>query len=47
MVSFYVWSPELHAVEFGFDGDRVSAAAPTYEITEGAVGHRFTPPPGS
>lgn len=46
MVSFYVWSPERHAIEFGFDGDRVREPAPTYEITEGALwGHRFTPPP--
>ena len=46
MVSFYVWSPERHAIEFGFDGDRVAEPAPTYEITEGALwGHRFTPPP--
>ena len=47
MVSFYVWSPDLHAVEFGYDGDRVAPDVPSYEITEGAFwGHRFTPPPG-
>ncbi|MEV4380067.1 VOC family protein [Streptosporangium sp. NPDC049644] len=46
MVSFYVWSPDLHAVEFGYDGDRVGIDAPSYDITEGAFwGHRFTPPP--
>jgi 3,4-dihydroxy-9,10-secoandrosta-1,3,5(10)-triene-9,17-dione 4,5-dioxygenase len=46
MVSFYVWSPENIAVEFGYDGDRVAGLQPTYEITEGAFwGHRFTPPP--
>ncbi len=46
MVSFYVWSPDLHAVEFGYDGDRVRPGTPSYEITEGALwGHRFTPPP--
>lgn len=46
MVSFYVWSPDLHAVEFGYDGDRLVVEAPSYDITEGAFwGHRFTPPP--
>ena len=46
MVSFYVWSPERIAVEFGFDGDRVEAGQPTYEITQGAFwGHEFTPAP--
>jgi 3,4-dihydroxy-9,10-secoandrosta-1,3,5(10)-triene-9,17-dione 4,5-dioxygenase len=46
MVSFYVWSPENIAVEFGYDGDRVTGAEPTYEITEGAFwGHSFSPPP--
>ena len=46
MVSFYVWSPDLHAVEFGYDGDRVEPGRPSYAISEGAFwGHRFTPPP--
>jgi 3,4-dihydroxy-9,10-secoandrosta-1,3,5(10)-triene-9,17-dione 4,5-dioxygenase len=46
MVSFYVWSPENIAVEFGYDGDRVVSGQPTYEITEGALwGHHFTPSP--
>jgi 3,4-dihydroxy-9,10-secoandrosta-1,3,5(10)-triene-9,17-dione 4,5-dioxygenase len=46
MVSFYVWSPELYAIEFGWNGLRVEHEEPTYEITEGAYwGHRFTPPP--
>jgi 3,4-dihydroxy-9,10-secoandrosta-1,3,5(10)-triene-9,17-dione 4,5-dioxygenase len=46
MVSFYVWSPELYAIEFGWNGLRVEHEEPTYEITEGAFwGHRFTPPP--
>jgi 3,4-dihydroxy-9,10-secoandrosta-1,3,5(10)-triene-9,17-dione 4,5-dioxygenase len=46
MVSFYVWSPDLHAVEFGYDGDRIALDTPSYDITEGAFwGHRFTPPP--
>ena len=46
MVSFYVYSPELYAIEFGFGGLRVDGEQPTYEITEGAYwGHKFTPPP--
>ncbi|MFG1923356.1 VOC family protein [Cryptosporangium sp. NPDC048952] len=46
MVSFYVWSPERYAIEFGFGGLRVKGEQPTYEITEGAYwGHKFTPPP--
>ncbi|MFJ6572212.1 VOC family protein [Streptomyces sp. NPDC091292] len=46
MVSFYVYSPERYAIEFGFDGLRVEGEQPTYEITEGAFwGHKFTPPP--
>lgn len=46
MVSFYVWSPENIAVEFGYDGDRVAPNSPTYEITAGALwGHQYTPAP--
>jgi len=46
MVSFYVWSPENYAVEFGWGGLRVETEEPTYEITEGAFwGHKFSPPP--
>lgn len=46
MVSFYVYSPENYAVEFGYDGLRIEGTPPTYEITAGAFwGHRFTPPP--
>jgi 3,4-dihydroxy-9,10-secoandrosta-1,3,5(10)-triene-9,17-dione 4,5-dioxygenase len=46
MVSFYVWSPDLNAVEFGYDGDLVELGRPSYDITEGVYwGHRFTPPP--
>ena len=46
MVSFYVYSPENYAIEFGYDGLRVETPQPTYEITAGAFwGHRFTPPP--
>jgi 3,4-dihydroxy-9,10-secoandrosta-1,3,5(10)-triene-9,17-dione 4,5-dioxygenase len=48
MVSFYVWSPERYAVEFGWNGLRVETEEPTYEITEGAFwGHKFTPPPSA
>jgi 3,4-dihydroxy-9,10-secoandrosta-1,3,5(10)-triene-9,17-dione 4,5-dioxygenase len=46
MLSFYVYSPELYAIECGFEGLRVEQEEPTYEITEGALwGHKFTPPP--
>jgi 3,4-dihydroxy-9,10-secoandrosta-1,3,5(10)-triene-9,17-dione 4,5-dioxygenase len=48
MVSFYVYSPERYAIEFGFGGLRVPGEQPTYEITEGAFwGHKFSPPPGA
>jgi 3,4-dihydroxy-9,10-secoandrosta-1,3,5(10)-triene-9,17-dione 4,5-dioxygenase len=46
MVSFYAYSPERYAVEFGFGGRRVPGEQPTYEITAGAFwGHKFFPPP--
>lgn len=46
MVSFYVYSPENYAIEFGWDGLLVEEEVPTYEISAGAFwGHRFTPPP--
>ena len=46
MVSFYVYSPERYAIECGWNGLRVEAEHPTYEITKGAFwGHKFTPPP--
>ncbi|MBB3665619.1 3,4-dihydroxy-9,10-secoandrosta-1,3,5(10)-triene-9,17-dione 4,5-dioxygenase [Prauserella sediminis] len=48
MVSFYVYSPERYAIEFGYGGRRVPGEQPTYEITEGAFwGHHFTPPPAA
>jgi 3,4-dihydroxy-9,10-secoandrosta-1,3,5(10)-triene-9,17-dione 4,5-dioxygenase len=48
MVSFYVYSPENYAIEFGWNGLRVTEEHPTYEITQGAFwGHKFTPPPSS
>jgi 3,4-dihydroxy-9,10-secoandrosta-1,3,5(10)-triene-9,17-dione 4,5-dioxygenase len=47
MVSFYTYSPELYAIEFGWNGLQVTHEEPIYEITEGAFwGHKFTPPPG-
>ena len=46
MVSFYVYSPERYAIEFGFCGRRVPGEQSTYEITAGAFwGHKFFPPP--
>lgn len=46
MVSFYVYSPDNYAFEFGWNGLQVTEEVPTYAITEGALwGHRFTPPP--
>jgi 3,4-dihydroxy-9,10-secoandrosta-1,3,5(10)-triene-9,17-dione 4,5-dioxygenase len=42
MVSFYVISPGGFAVEFGYDGLKVTEDEPVYEITEGAFwGHKF------
>jgi 3,4-dihydroxy-9,10-secoandrosta-1,3,5(10)-triene-9,17-dione 4,5-dioxygenase len=46
MVSFYVYSPERYAIEFGCGGLLVKGERPTYEITAGAYwGHKFSPPP--
>jgi 3,4-dihydroxy-9,10-secoandrosta-1,3,5(10)-triene-9,17-dione 4,5-dioxygenase len=46
MVSFYVYSPERYAIEFGCGGLLVRGEQPTYEITAGAYwGHKFFPPP--
>lgn len=46
MLSFYVYSPEGHATEVGWGGERIEGLRPTYKITEGAVwGHQYTPPP--
>jgi 3,4-dihydroxy-9,10-secoandrosta-1,3,5(10)-triene-9,17-dione 4,5-dioxygenase len=48
MISFYVYSPELYAIEFGYAGLRVDGEQPTYRITAGAHwGHKFFPPPGN
>ena len=42
MVSFYVIGPGGFAVEFGFDGLRITEDEPVYEITEGEFwGHKF------
>ena len=46
MVSFYVYSPERCAIEFGCGGLLVDGERPTYEITAGAYwGHKFFKPP--
>jgi 3,4-dihydroxy-9,10-secoandrosta-1,3,5(10)-triene-9,17-dione 4,5-dioxygenase len=46
MVSFYVYSPERYAIEFGWSGLQVPEEDATYEITKGAFwGHKFFPPP--
>lgn len=48
MVSFYVYSPEEYAVEFGWNGLRIEGEAPTYEITKGEFwGHKYTPRPSA
>jgi 3,4-dihydroxy-9,10-secoandrosta-1,3,5(10)-triene-9,17-dione 4,5-dioxygenase len=48
MISFYVYSPELYAIEFGYGGLRVDGEQPTYRITAGQHwGHKFSPPPGA
>lgn len=46
MISFYVYSPEMCAVEVGWNGLRIDGEQPTYEITKGAFwGHKVFPPP--
>jgi 3,4-dihydroxy-9,10-secoandrosta-1,3,5(10)-triene-9,17-dione 4,5-dioxygenase len=48
MTSFYVYSPELYAVEFGYGGLRIKGEQPTYRITAGQHwGHKPFPPPGN
>ena len=48
MTSFYVYSPERYAIEFGYGGLAVKGEQPTYEITAGAYwGHKQFPPPGA
>ena len=48
MTSFYVYSPEMYAIEFGYGGLAVQGEQATYEITAGAYwGHKFFPPPGA
>jgi 3,4-dihydroxy-9,10-secoandrosta-1,3,5(10)-triene-9,17-dione 4,5-dioxygenase len=42
MVSFYVIGPGGFAVEYGYDGLRITQEEPVYEITEGEFwGHKF------
>ena len=46
MISFYVYTPDLSAVELGWGGPLVTSDEPTYAITRGAFwGHQFFPPP--
>ncbi|MCA1008741.1 hypothetical protein LCL87_23795 [Rhodococcus hoagii] len=46
ILSFDAHSPDGHATEIGWGGERIEGPAPTYRITEGAVwGHKYTPPP--
>jgi len=48
MTSFYVYSPELYAIEFGYGGLAVQGEQATYEITAGAYwAISFFPPPGA
>lgn len=45
-VSFYVYTPDGSAVEYGFGGIDVPEPAPTYAITQTSIwGHHFNPPP--
>lgn len=46
MLSFYVYTPDGYAVEFGYGGPRIDADEPTYAITKASFwGHRFVGPP--
>jgi len=46
MLSFYVYTPDGYAVEFGCEGPRCDADEPTYVITKPSFwGHRFVGPP--
>jgi len=48
MVSFYVYTPDLTSVEFGWGGLQVTEDDPTYAITAVSFwGHHFSPPPGA
>jgi 3,4-dihydroxy-9,10-secoandrosta-1,3,5(10)-triene-9,17-dione 4,5-dioxygenase len=47
MTSFYVYSPELYAIEFGWGGLKVDGEQPTYRITGEHWGHKMFPPPGA
>jgi 3,4-dihydroxy-9,10-secoandrosta-1,3,5(10)-triene-9,17-dione 4,5-dioxygenase len=37
VVAFYVYFPELYAIEFGWNGLRIPGEQPTYEITKGTL----------
>jgi len=46
MTSFYVYTPDKFAVEYGWQGIRVPEPETTYEITQGSFwGHKFIGPP--
>lgn len=46
MISFYLYTPDLTAVELGWGGPPVDPDEPTYAITRGASwGHEMFPPP--
>jgi 3,4-dihydroxy-9,10-secoandrosta-1,3,5(10)-triene-9,17-dione 4,5-dioxygenase len=48
MISFYVYTPDLNAVELGWGGPSVGPDEPTYAITKGEFwGHEFFPPPAA
>ena len=48
MISFYVYTPDLSAVELGWGGPPIGPDEPTYAITKGEFwGHEFFPPPAT
>lgn len=48
MISFYVYTPDLNAVELGWGGPPIGPDEPTYAITKGEFwGHQFFPPPAA
>lgn len=48
MISVYLYTPDLTAVELGWGGPPIGPDEPTYAITKGASwGHEFFPPTGS
>jgi 3,4-dihydroxy-9,10-secoandrosta-1,3,5(10)-triene-9,17-dione 4,5-dioxygenase len=46
MLSFYVYTPDGYAVEYGCEGPRCDEDGPTYAITKSSFwGHRYVGPP--